>query len=130
MIYPYRDDLPLLPISLYHAGHEVIVNALVDSGSMGCVLPYSVGVSLGFVWEEQTFPVELSGAYRGIPAYGVLIRGEVESFPPMALVFAWCKSENIRAILGHINFFEFFEVRFRTFERAFELVPKSTQHEM
>ena len=81
MNYPYRDDLPLLPLSLYYAGHEVSVNALVDSGSMGCVLPYSVGLSLGLVWEEQTFPVVLSGAYTGVPAYGVLTRGKVESFP-------------------------------------------------
>ncbi len=103
-----------------------MVNALVDSGSIACVLPYDVGVSLGLIWEEQTFPVELGGAYTGIPAYGVLIRGAIESFPPIALAFAWSmkSSDEIRPILGHLNFFQFVEVRFRTWESAFEIIPR------
>jgi len=126
MKYPYCDGLPLIQMSLYHAAHEISVEALVDSGSMASVLPYDLGVKLGLNWEEQTVPVNLGGAYHGIPAYGVLVRGELPPFPPMALAFAWIQkaSAEIRTIVGHINFFQFFEVRFRSWEHAFELLPK------
>jgi hypothetical protein len=124
MIFPYIDELPLLPIELYYAGQEITVNALVDSGSMGCVFPYDVGLALGLNWEEQTFYVQLGGAYHNIPARAVLVRGEVEGLPAMGLVFAWAKSNAVRTVLGHKNFFHFCEVRFRTFEQTFELLPK------
>ena len=63
MIYTYTDDLPVIEISLYHAGYEVTIPAVVDTGAMVSVLPYDVGMQLGFLWEEQTIPIAL-GAHR------------------------------------------------------------------
>jgi len=53
--------LPYMPISLIYGEKEVSVSALVDSGAALSVLPYSTGVQLGAVWDEQTIPVNLSG---------------------------------------------------------------------
>jgi hypothetical protein len=129
MNFPYIDELPLLPIELYYAGREITVNALVDSGSMACVFPYDVGRALGLNWEEQMFYVHLGGAYQNIPARAVLVRGEAEGLPAMGLVFAWAKSNDVRTVLGHKNFFHFFEVRFRTWENTFELISRGEQRQ-
>jgi len=71
------------------------------------VLPYECGVELGFIWEEQTLPVLLGGAGKGVPAYGVLVRGEIAGLPPVALAFAWTRKidDEVRPLLGYTNFF-------------------------
>ena len=46
--------LPYLPLTLQRKQHSISVIALVDSGASVNVLPYSVGLTLGAVWEEQT----------------------------------------------------------------------------
>lgn len=76
---------PLVQIALYSAGHEICVSALVDSGAAISILPYDMGLQLGFVWEEQTMPVRLGGMLAGVPAVAVLVRGEVSALFPTAL---------------------------------------------
>jgi hypothetical protein len=123
MTFPYTYDLPLVPIGFYYAGRELTVNAIVDSGSTVSVLPYDIGLDLGLVWSDYTDPFDLGGAYKGTPANGVLVRGELLD-TSMALAFAWVQRSDVRLILGHYNFFHFFEVRFRTWESSFELIPR------
>jgi hypothetical protein len=118
--------LPLVNISLYHAGHEMSTIALVDSGAMVSVLPYDLGLELGFKWEEQTIPLELTGATKG-PAYGVLVRGELAGLSPVALVFAWShrSSDEIRTVLGNLNFFQHYKATFEAYANTFELTPRN-----
>ncbi|MDM8524313.1 hypothetical protein QUF80_13165 [Desulfococcaceae bacterium HSG8] len=85
MRYQYTGDLPIIRIALYHAGHEITIPAVVDSGAMVSVLPYDMGIELGFIWEEQTIPVKLGGTCQGIAAFGVLVRGELAGLSPVAL---------------------------------------------
>ncbi len=135
MIYQYtrspafpdlKSGLPFIEISLYHEGHEVTVPALVDSGATLSVLPYDVGLGLGFVWEEQTVPVTVGGILRGVPAYGVLVQGQIGFLPTVALVFAWVRqtSQEVRTILGQMNFFQEFKITFEGYENAFEIVSR------
>ena len=127
MIYEYTNDLPIVTASLYHAGQTISIQAVVDSGAMVSVLPYEDGVELGFIWEEQTLPVRLGGAGQGVPAYGILVRGELAGIPPVALAFAWTRKtrEEIRPLLGYTNFFQQFTVILTAYTHRFEIIPKN-----
>ena len=127
MIYEYTNDLPIVTVNLYHAGQTISIQAVVDSGAMVSVLPYEYGIELGYIWEEQTLPVRLGGAGQGIPAYGVLARGEIPGMPPVALAFAWTRKthDEIRPLLGYTNFFQQFKVILTAYTHHFEVIPKT-----
>lgn len=126
MIYQYTHCLPIVEISLYHAEHEITIAAAVDCGSMVSVLPYDLGLQLGFIWEEQIKPLTLAGIYKDVPAYGVLVRGKIPGLPAKALTFAWIAkpSPEARPLLGYMNFFQQFRVVLEAYENRFEITPK------
>jgi hypothetical protein len=117
--------LPFVPITLTYRDQTVQVSALVDSGSTVNVLPYDVGVQLGLIWEEQDFSLDVVGVLRGAPAYGILLIGEIEPFSPVRLAFVWTRktSEEVRVILGQVNFFQEFKVSFDGKVQTFDLLP-------
>ena len=51
---------PILPLTLI-GRQSIATDGLVDSGAAVNVLPYALGVQLGFDWEQQPHSVELSG---------------------------------------------------------------------
>ena len=119
--------LPLVQMELSHRGPTIQVSALVDSGSTVNVLPYDVGLQLGLVWEEQDFPLDVVGVLQGSAAYGILLTGEIATFPPVRLAFAWTRktSDEVRVILGQVNFFQVFRVSFDGRAQMFELTLNS-----
>ena len=58
------------------------------------MLPYSVGQQLGAAWETQHPPIHLSGNLASIEAKGLLLSAQVDSFPPVQLVFAWARTDD------------------------------------
>ena len=81
--------LAYLPMTLTHGTHVLAVAGLLDTGSTVNVLPYPLGLQLGFVWEQQPTEVHLTGSLARLSARGVIVSGQVASFPPVELVFAW-----------------------------------------
>lgn len=127
LAFPHlRGGMPLAEISLYHGGHEITVPALIDSGAAMSVLPYDIGLELGLVWEEQNVPVDVGGLLKNASAYGVLVRGKISPLSPVALVFAWVDraSDQIRTILGQMNFFHHYKIIFEAYNDAFEIIPR------
>lgn len=121
-----QSGLPLLPITLSVKDYLIETSALADSGSTVNVLPYDIGLGLGLVWEKQKVALpSLVGTLRGLPAFGVLVTGEVSPFPPVSLAFAWTQSNDVPVILGQINFFSEFDVCFFGSRKMFEVIPKS-----
>ncbi len=118
------DDLPQLPLSLTYRSSSVEVLALLDTGASVNVLPYSVGVQLGAVWEEQTTSVTLAGNLASVESRGLLISAQISNFDPVQLVFAWSLSDNVPLLLGRMNFFLEFDVCFYRSQLAFEIRPK------
>lgn len=116
--------LAYLPITLSHDRHSLAVSGLLDTGSTVNVLPYPIGLQLGFVWDQQTTPVHLTGSLTWLPARGVIISGQVTSFPPVELAFAWTQSADVPMILGQVNFFMEFDVCFFRSQLAFEISPR------
>ncbi len=123
--YDELQRMPLLPVTLFYGGQELEVTALVDSGAMMNVIPYRVGLEMGLVWDDSQTNISLGGAFRGVPAMSIVIGGQIGDFPPMTLLFAWSRSDNVRVILGQFNFFQEFEVHFYRSKFEFEINPKA-----
>ena len=120
-------ELAYLPITLRTVNGSVERQGLLDTGSTVNVLPYTVGLALGFAWEQQTIPISLTGSLSKVPAYGVIVTGRVESFPTVELAFAWTQAADVPLILGQVNFFMEFEVCFFRSQAVFEVKPKASQ---
>lgn len=50
-----------MPIQLINQQLAVTNSALLDTGATVNVLPYPVGVELGYIWERQTATLNLTG---------------------------------------------------------------------
>jgi hypothetical protein len=116
--------LPQLPLTLNYRGRSANVMGLLDTGAAINVLPYSVGVNLGAVWEQQRIEVSLSGNLSLIEARALVVFAALKQFKPVRLVFAWAHVDNIRLILGQVNFFTEFDVCFYRAQQFFEVGPK------
>ena len=119
------DALPQLPLVLTYRGLSAEVSALLDTGASVNVLPYSVGLQLGAVWEEQTTSVTLAGNLASVEARGLLVSAKIGDFDPVRLVFAWSVSDDAPLLLGRMNFFLEFDVCFYRSQLVFGVCPKS-----
>lgn len=116
--------LPMLPVSLTRNGKTIESNALLDTGSTVNLLPYSLGLELGAIWEEQMILPNLSGNLANYEARGIAVEGKISDFETVNFVFAWTKSDDVRLILGQVNFFAEFDVCFFRSQGFFEIKPK------
>lgn len=99
---------------------------LVDSGASISVLPYSLGVQLGFDWRTQTAPITLAGTLAHIQARGIVVEGTVGNLAPVRLAFAWANSDQAPFLLGEFNFFQAFDVCFFRARGVFEIRQSGT----
>lgn len=116
--------LPYLPLTLSNGNNSQEVMALLDTGASINVLPYELGIQLGAVWENQTVQIALSGNLARSEARGLVLSGTVGDFSPILLAFAWTNSTDVPVILGHMNFFDEFNLCFYRHKLAFELHPR------
>ncbi|MEH2368369.1 retroviral-like aspartic protease [Nostoc sp.] len=119
------DALPKLPLILTYRNSSVDVSGLLDTGASVNVLPYSIGVQLGAIWEEQTISVMLAGNLAPVEARGLLVSAQIGSFEPVRLVFAWSLSNDVPLLLGRMNFFLEFDVCFYRSQLVFDVCPQS-----
>jgi hypothetical protein len=119
------DALPKMPLTLTHQSSSIDVSALLDTGASVNVLPYSMGIQLGAVWEDQTMAVTLAGNLASTEARGLLVSAQISDLTPVRLVFAWSRSDNVPLLLGRMNFFLEFDVCFYRSQLIFEVRPKS-----
>jgi hypothetical protein len=114
---------PMLPLTLA-ATQGVAVSGLLDTGAAVNVLPYAAGQQLGFDWDQQTTPVQLSGNLASVDARVVVVSAVVDSFVPVRLAFAWARVDDVPVILGQVNFFMEFDVCFFRSRGLFEVRPQ------
>ena len=120
---------PYLPLALSHQQASVTASGLLDTGASVNVLPYSVGVGLGYEWERQTTALNLTGNLAQYEARVVLLQVVIGQFEPTQLVFAWTQALNVPLILGQVNFFMKFDICFYRSQLQFEVAPKSVSLE-
>ena len=114
---------PMMPVTLI-GRQSVPTIGLVDSGAAVNVLPFSLGQQLGFIWDQETKSVELSGNLAAVEARVVVVSSVVRKFAPVRLAFAWSKTDSVSLILGQVNFFLEFDVCFFRSRALFEVRPK------
>jgi hypothetical protein len=123
---PGFDLMPDLPILLRSPPHTVSGVALVDSGATISVLPYSLGVRLGFDWNSQKLQLRLTGVLAHIEARGIAVEAVIGQLPPVRLVLAWAASDQVPFVLGQFNFFQAFDISFFRSRGIFEIRPASS----
>jgi hypothetical protein len=120
--------MPFIPIGLRLGQTTVKTHALIDSGASICVLPFSSGLALGAVWEEQKMPIRLTGNLASIESHILFVRILIEGCPETLLTFAWAKTDNVPLLLGQTDFFMEFDVFFSRSSKFFEVTPKPSQN--
>jgi hypothetical protein len=123
-----NNQLAQMPIILRHTSQSVSATGLLDTGSTVNVLPFALGLQLGLVWDQQSTLPPLTGTLAKVPARGVIVSGQVGSFAPVDLAFAWTSTDAVPLLLGQINFFLEFDVCFFRSEGVFEVSPKRVLH--
>src|SRR3569832_795031 len=96
---------PYLPLTLAYQQSSVAASGLLDTGASVNVLPYSVGIQLGYVWEQQTTALSLTGNLAQYEARVVLVQAIVGQFEPVQLVFAWLLVSFVLFFFGFVFFF-------------------------
>jgi hypothetical protein len=117
---------PFLPIALTNGDRVVMAEGLLDTGAMVNVLPYGIGLELGFVWSQQKVPLDLAGNLAQHEARAVVVWTVVGQLEPVQLVFDWTKVTGIPLLLGQVNFFIEFDVCFHRSQLNFEVIPKNS----
>src|SRR5262245_20151508 len=118
------ESLPRLPLTLSYGQQQIAEVGLVDSGATVNVLPYSLGVRLGAVWDDHKATIRLAGNLGNFPAMPLVVTVEVGDFASVRLAFAWTQAEIGSLILGQMNFFMEFDVCFFRSRLEFEVNPK------
>lgn len=93
------------------------------SGAEINVLPYQLGINLGFVWDDSKIDIRLGGNLSHLPAIGIIVSGNVVNLDHVRLVFAWVKG-NSPLILGQTNFFSLHNICFYQEHGYFEIATK------
>jgi predicted aspartyl protease len=120
---------PHMVIQLLNQQSSIQASALLDTGATVNVLPYQVGLELGYVWERQTATLNLTGNLAQYEARVVVIQAVIGRFAPVQLVFAWTKATEVPLILGQVNFFMEFDVCFYRSQLYFAVSPKKNNSE-
>ncbi|HEY9909796.1 MAG TPA: aspartyl protease family protein [Thermosynechococcaceae cyanobacterium] len=115
---------PCMPIVLTYQQFSTTASALLDTGATVNVLPYSLGLELGCIWERQTTTLNLTGNLAQYEARVVLIQASIGAFEPTQLVFAWTQAAQVPLILGQVNFFMEFDVCLYRSQLYFAVSPK------
>jgi Aspartyl protease len=121
---------PYLPIILTNQQSSLSASALLDTGASVNVLPYSIGLELGYVWERQTTTINLTGNLANYESRIIVVSASVGKFDLVDLVFAWTQSTQVPLLLGQINFFMEFDVCFYRSQLYFAVSPKSQNTEV
>jgi hypothetical protein len=115
---------PYMPITLEYQQSSKTVSALLDTGATVNVMPYPLGIELGYIWDRQTTSLSLTGNLANYEARVVIVQSKISQFTSTQLVFAWTKATQVPLILGQVNFFMEFDVCFYRSQLYFVVSPK------
>lgn len=116
-----------LSLDLHNGNHSVNVTGLLDTGSAVNVLPYSIGLALGAVWQAQMVSIPLVGALGRHDARALALLAshpQLISSLTVRLAFAWVQTDEAPVIFGQVNFFAEFDVCFFRSQGVFDVKLK------
>lgn len=98
--------MPLLLLEFWvPEGQSIRAHGLLDTGATINVLPFTLGLRVGAVWEHQDRVIPLAGNLASQEARALLLEARIGDFAPVRLVFAWTRSDEVPLLLGQVNFF-------------------------
>ena len=115
-ILPYISR-PIARVKMIYEKNEIIQDMYVDSGADISLIPYSVGIALGFQLKPDEEIKRIGGIGGGkisIVVRKVKIKISQEEFE---IRIAWCMSEDVPLILGRLDVFDKFDVLFKGREK-------------
>lgn len=115
--------MPYVPIRLFNNNFLIQAVALVDTGSSTNVLPYQLGIDLGFVWDDTKATIPLGGNVNSL-AIPISISAIIGFLDPVELIFAWSSNDIPPLILGQIDFFTEYRVCFYQDLGYFEITAR------
>ena len=110
-----------LPFQLHINRNSTDVIGLLDTGATVNVLPFQIGLALGFEWLSVKSTIQLTGGLGSIESRPVVANALIGNFQEVQLAFARCKSPEVPLILGNVNFFDCFRFNLIRPENRFEL---------
>jgi hypothetical protein len=116
----------MLPVTLASPLEATDAVALVDSGAEVNVLPWSLGVKLGLVWNPNKATLRVTAGSGRAAAMPVLLTMSFGNSSGVTQAFAWCQSDNLPLVLGQTNFFMEFDVCFFRSKLEFSVVRRTT----
>lgn len=131
MIIPYRTFpgdkslfyRPIIEVKLKLNYKTIPIWAVIDSGADKIMINKKLGKRLGcdFVTNK---PTSTTRGISGLPenVWDSKLDLEVDGFTEtFAADVAYMKTDNFAVLLGHIGFFEFFDIKFQTAQKQFEI---------
>lgn len=104
---------PIARAKLVYENNEITQDMYVDSGADISLIPYSVGIALGFQLRPDEEIKRIGGVGGGkisVVIRKVKISIATEEFEAR---IAWCMSEDVPLILGRLDVFNKFDVLFK-----------------
>jgi hypothetical protein len=103
---------PLARVKLINENMKTTVDMYVDSGADITLIPYSVGIALGFSLKPEDEIKRIGGVGGGkisivVRRVKMRIGGEESN-----VRVAWCMSEDVPLILGRLDIFNKFNILF------------------
>jgi hypothetical protein len=103
---------PLAKVKLIYKNMSVTVEMYVDSGADITLVPYSVGIALGFSLKPEDEIRRIGGVGGGkISVVVRQVKMEVGG-RELNVRVGWCMSEDVPLILGRLDIFDKFNVSF------------------
>lgn len=118
------DALPWVEMVLAANDRTTTTLGLVDSGSTINVMPYRVGLELGYAWDDSRATIGMFGNLAVLKAAPVSAMGVLGDFDEVKLIFAWVQTDSVPLIFGQTNFFVEYEVHFYRAQYEFEIMPR------
>lgn len=116
--------MPRLPLEITFGNRSINIAGIVDSAASVNVLPYSVGLALGAIWEEQAYAGPLVGNLESTDSRALSLSAKIPELTgttDVSLVFAWANSDKVPVLLGQTNFLMQFNVCFYRSQNYFEV---------
>ncbi len=113
--------MPLLEVQLASVDEVIKTDALVDTGAFVNVIPYTMGLRLGLVWDECEVGPKIGGSIKG-ETRKVELLVTIKGFPEFESSFCWLVHDDTRFLLGHEDFFQKFTVCFDSSNGNFSLL--------
>jgi hypothetical protein len=117
---------------LSHRGRSVEVVGLVDTGATVSLVPYEIGLMLGFKPELQPLLDPIVGALGEHEVRGIKVTGWQPQYQPdnrLILVVGWVQDDSVPVIFGQMNFFMEFNVCFYRSENWFDIRHKDDRQD-